>query len=66
MSIKNKKGLTAICLLSLGLGVVCNPAAADNAAEPAVSEPNAKFSLSGLSLDGRGATVAQGLFTAPL
>lgn len=67
MKIKNKKGLIAIGLLSLGLGVVCNPATADSAAsEPAVSEPNAKFSLSGLSLDGRGATVAQGLFTAPL
>ena len=66
MSMKNKKGF-AISLLSLGVGIVCNSAMADNlASEPAVAEPNAKVSVSGLSLDGRGAGIVQGLFTAPL
>lgn len=67
MNIENKKVLTVIGLLSLGFGGVSNSVMADSvASESAISEPNLRASFSGLSLDGRGAGIAQGLFAVPV
>lgn len=56
-----------VAMLGLSCLALCESVMADSAAsEPAVSEPNAKVSVQGASLDGRGAGIVSGLFTAPI